>query len=118
MNKISQLVKSFGYAIKGIAAVARSEQNFKIHIVSVLVVSVTGSILHISATEWVVICLCFGSVTSAELLNSAIEKLVDLVSPEYNVKAGLIKDIAAGAVLVLAVMSAIIGGIIFIPKLF
>lgn len=117
MNKISQFVKSFGYAIKGIAVAVRTEQNLQIHLVAVVVVVVAGVKLQVSTAEWMVLVLCFGIVISAELINSAIEKLVDLVSPEYNAKAGLIKDIAAGAVLVVAMAAAVVGGFIFIPKL-
>lgn len=117
MNKISQFYKSFGYALRGIGIAARTEQNLQIHIVAMVTVTIAGIILNVSHTEWMILITCFGIVISAELVNSAIEKLVDLVSPEYNNKAGVIKDIAAGAVLILALSSAIIGCIIFIPKL-
>jgi diacylglycerol kinase (ATP) len=117
MNKISQLVRSFGYAVKGIVAAVRSEQNLRIHLVAMIAVSVAGVKLQVSTTEWLVLVLCFGIVIGAELVNSAIEKLVDLVSPDHNAKAGLIKDIAAGAVLVVAIAAAVAGGFIFLPKL-
>ncbi|MES2559532.1 MAG: diacylglycerol kinase family protein [Bacteroidota bacterium] len=117
MNKISQLIKSFGYAIKGITAAVRMEQNMQIHLIAVIVVTLAGVWLEVSVAEWMVLVLCFGMVIGGELMNSAIEKLVDLVSPEYHAKAGMIKDMAAGAVLVLALAAAITGGFIFIPKL-
>ncbi|AMS26686.1 DeoR faimly transcriptional regulator [Bacteroidetes bacterium UKL13-3] len=117
MNKISRLIKSFDYAIKGILAATRTEQNLQIHLWAVAVVSIAGVVFNISEMEWIILLTCFGVVLSAELFNSAIEKLVDLVSPEFNIKAGLIKDIAAGAVLVLVITAAIIGCLIFIPKL-
>lgn len=117
MNKISQLYKSFGYALRGIGQAAKTEQNIRIHIGAIAGVSIAGVLLSVSLMEWVILVICFGMVLSAELVNSAIEKLVDIVSPEHNSKAGLIKDMAAGAVLVLAVASAIIGCIIFVPKL-
>jgi len=71
----------------------------------------------ITRTEWIVIILCIGVVIAAELFNTAIERLVDLVSPERHPIAGQVKDIAAGAVLVCAVAAAIIGIIIFLPYL-
>ncbi|MES2778969.1 MAG: diacylglycerol kinase family protein [Bacteroidota bacterium] len=117
MNKISQFFKSFGYAINGIAIGIRKEQSLQIHLIAIILVTIAGLMLNVSQTEWMILLLCFGTVASAELMNSAIEKLVDLVSPEYNKKAGVIKDMAAGAVLVLAIAASIIGGIIFIPKL-
>jgi diacylglycerol kinase (ATP) len=117
MNRISKLVGSFGYAFKGLATAMRSEQNLQIHLIAVVVVIIAGVKLDVSTIEWMILVTCFAMVISAELFNSSIEKLVDLVSPEFNAKAGLIKDIAAGAVLVLAIASVIIGCFIFIPKL-
>lgn len=117
MNRISKLIKSFGYAFKGLVAAVRSEQNLQVHLIAVVMVTIAGLMLEVSVTEWLVLVICFGMVISAELFNSAIEQLVDLVSPEYNARAGMIKDIAAGAVLVLAIAAVIIGCFIFIPKL-
>ena len=117
MNRISKVIKSFGYAFKGMMATVQREQNIQIHLAAVVVVTIAGVKFDVSSIEWMVLVICFGMVISAELMNSAVEKLVDMVSPEHNAKAGLIKDIAAGAVLVLAIASVIIGCIIFIPKL-
>ena len=72
-------------------------------------------VLGITRTEWIMVVMCIGTVIAAELFNTAIEKLVDLVSPERHPVAGRVKDIAAGAVLICAVAAAIIGLIIFIP---
>lgn len=74
-----------------------------------------GIVLGITRTEWIMVVMCIGTVIAAELFNTAIEKLVDLVSPERHPVAGQVKDIAAGAVLICAVAAAIIGLIIFIP---
>ena len=117
MNRIRKLVNSFGYALRGIAVALRTEQNLQIHLIAVVVVTIAGIMLDVSATEWMVLVICFGMLISAELFNTAIEKLVDEVSPEHNSRAGLVKDVAAGGVLVLAIAAIIIGGIIFIPKL-
>jgi diacylglycerol kinase (ATP) len=73
---------------------------------------------HITTTEWCIVLLCFGLVLSAEAFNTAIERLVNLVSPDFHPIAGDVKDVAAGAVLICAIASAIIGCIIFIPYIF
>ena len=80
-----------------------------------LAVIIAGIVLGITRTEWIMVVMCIGTVIAAELFNTAIEKLVDLVSPERHPVAGQVKDIAAGAVLICAVAAAIIGLIIFIP---
>jgi len=114
MNK---LWKSFGYAFKGLSYAYSTQLNFRIHLVFTLVALVLCWYLKISATEWLWILLCITVVLSAELLNTSIETLTDLVSPGYNEKAGHVKDIAAAAVTITAVFAVITGGIIFIPKI-
>ncbi len=110
-------ILSFKYAFKGIWVVASKEINFQIHIIAAIIVLLLGYLLNIREKEWIIILLCIAIVMAAEAFNSAIEKLVDIVSPDINPKAGKIKDIAAGAVLITAIASAIIGLIIFIPKI-
>ena len=83
--------------------------------IAAMAVIIAGIVLGITRTEWIMVVMCIGTVIAAELFNTAIEKLVDLVSPERHPVAGRVKDIAAGAVLVCAVAAAIIGLIIFIP---
>ena len=90
----------------------------RIHAVAVIVVTIAGIFLGLTAIEWSVIALCIGSVISAEMINTAIEALVDLVSPEFNQKAGKIKDIAAGAVLLTAIVATIVAVYIFGNKIF
>jgi len=109
-------IRSFGYAFKGIKAVFGKEANMNIHLIMAGLVVICGFLFSISATEWMLCVLCFGLVISLEMINSAIENLVDLVSPEKNKLAGRAKDIAAGAVLVAAICAAIVGLIIFVPK--
>ena len=108
-------MKSFTFAWKGILTCAGHEQNITFHLLAAIAVIVAGSIFHITHIEWMVVMLCIGSVIAAELFNSAIERLVDLVSPERNKIAGEVKDIAAGAVLVTAIAAAIVGLIVFLP---
>ena len=109
-------IRSFGYALKGIKVVFGKEANMNIHLIMMALVVICGFLFSISVTEWMLCIICFGVVISLEMMNSAIENLVDLVSPENNKLAGKAKDIAAGAVLVAAICSAIVGLIIFVPK--
>lgn len=115
---VSRLIKSFAYALHGIWYVSKHERNMHVHWVAVIVVVGIGYGLHLSVTEWCLIALCIGSVLTAELFNSAIETLTNLVSPQYNEQAGKVKDIAAGAVLVAALAAVIVGLLIFLPKLY
>ena len=111
-------LRSFGYAWKGIGCCVGKEQNLSFHLIATVIVIVAGFLVDITRMEWMIITLCIGVVIAAELFNTAIEKLVDLVSPGRHPIAGQVKDIAAGAVLVCAAAAAIIGLIIFVPYLF
>lgn len=113
MNKF---LKGFTYAFNGIKQAFVTELNMKVHVVVAVLVLFAAIYFRVSANEWIAILLCFALVLSAEIANTAIETLVNLVSPQQNKQAGLVKDLAAGAVLVNALISAIIAGIIFIPK--
>jgi diacylglycerol kinase (ATP) len=109
-------LQSFGYALRGIRAVIRSEANMQIHLVFTILVIGCGIAFSISLTEWMFCLLCIGLVAGAEMINTAIENIVDLASPEQHPLAGRAKDIAAGAVLVCAIISGVIGLLIFLPK--
>ena len=116
MSFIKERIASFGYAFEGIFEVIQSQDNFKIHCVTAFLVILAGLYFSISTTEW---CLIIGSITavlSAETFNTAIEHLTDLVAPDYHILAKRTKDAAAGAVLLVAIGAAIIGVIIFLPK--
>ncbi len=115
---IKKRIKSFGYAFQGIGNFIRKEPNAWIHCTAVVVVTSLGLYYGISATEWCIVILCFGLVLMAEAFNTAIERLVDLVSPDFHPLAGTIKDVAAGTVLLGAIAVAIVGCIIFIPYIF
>lgn len=115
---IARLIRSFGYAFKGIATAYQEGQvNIRIHTTLACMAVLLGILLSVNTMEWIILLLCIGLVISAEIANSSIEKLVDIVSPEWNEQAGKVKDMAAGAVLVLALIALIVGGIIFLPKL-
>ena len=111
------LYKSFGYAFEGIFAGIRGERNMKIHCFAAVCVVVTGVLFHISVTEWCICLVLFGLILSLELVNTAIEAVVDLVTEDKKPLAKLAKDTAAGAVLIAAVMAAMAGLLIFVPKL-
>lgn len=111
-QKKDPIRKSFGYAFEGIVSCIRNERNMKIHCVMALLVTAAGFILKISVMEWCICLLLFGLVMALELVNTALEAVVDLVTP----LAKTAKDTAAGAVLLAAAAAAIIGCIIFVPK--
>lgn len=114
---IKRLRKSFGYAFKGIDDVIEHEPNMKIHVVVAILVVIMAFILKVSIIEWIILVLLIGAVLAAETINTTIENLVDMYTKEYNEKAKIVKDTAAGTVLILAITSAIIGLIIFVPKI-
>ena len=114
---MKKLLKSFKYAFDGIYTGIKEEQNMKIHITIMILVIIFGIMLKISKIEWIICIILFGFVISMELINTAIENTVDLVTKEKNEHAKIAKDVAAGAVLVSAIASAIIGLIIFVPKI-
>jgi len=111
------LGNSFIYALKGIKTAFKSEQNLKIHFTIMILVIILGISLNISLIEWIICIIQFILVISAEMINTAVENTVDLVTDKYHKKAKMAKDISAGAVLICATGAAIIGGIIFIPKI-
>ncbi|HFC00212.1 MAG TPA: diacylglycerol kinase family protein [Phaeodactylibacter sp.] len=115
---IKKRIKSFSYAIKGIRLLFQSELNAKIHLVFAFLAIAAGYVFSINTTEWCFLVVAIAMVLSAEAMNTAIEFLTDLVSPEYHELAEKTKDVAAGAVLITAIGAAIIGAIIFLPKLF
>ncbi len=110
-------IKSFRYAFHGIYLLVRHEPNARIHCFITVCVLVAGVLLEISVTEWIAVCLCIGMVLAAEAVNSALEALADRVSEEYDEAIKRTKDLAAGAVLLLAMASVVVGMLIFVPKL-
>ncbi|WKY46480.1 diacylglycerol kinase family protein [Eubacteriaceae bacterium ES3] len=113
-----KLKKSFLFATRGIFYTLKTQQNMRIHFIVGALAVTAGFVFKISAPEWLalIIVICF--VLILEILNTAIETLVDLYTEEYHHLAKVAKDTAAGAVLVAAVMSVCVGLIIFAPKIF
>lgn len=110
-------IRSFRYAFNGIRLLITKEHNAWIHCFAAISVVIAGAILGLSRMEWVAVVIVIGAVLAAEAVNSSIEALADLVSPEYNEAIKRTKDLAAGAVLLTAIAAAIVGLIIFIPKI-
>jgi diacylglycerol kinase (ATP) len=110
-------LKSFRYAFDGMRQFFAGQHNAIVHAVATVIVIVLGIVFKLHAMEWLCITIVTGLVWMAELFNTAIEKLCDLVSPGFNPKVKFIKDVAAAAVLAAAITAAITGLIIFIPKI-
>ena len=114
----TKLIFSFKYAFEGIITTIKEERNMFIHFLIAIIVVITGIYVRLSLNEWLICLLLFALVFSLELINTAIENTVDLVTTKKNKKAKLAKDAAAGAVLIAAIFASIIGIIIFLPKFF
>ncbi|MEQ2512909.1 MULTISPECIES: diacylglycerol kinase family protein [Bacteroidales] len=110
-------LKSFKFAFNGIKLLITREHNAWIHCFAAVCVIIAGYVFGISTTEWVAVVFAIGTVLAAEAVNSSIEAIADLVSPGYNEAIKRTKDLAAGAVLILAIAAAIVGLIIFVPKI-
>ena len=111
------MLHSFKFALRGIAKAFTTERNMRLHGVAVLFVVGAGFYFNISPLEWIALIFCCGIVLCAEIINTAIEEIVNFISPEKNEKAALIKDLSAGAVLITAIMALVIAGVVFIPKI-
>lgn len=113
----ASLLHSFKYAFEGIWYVLRSQRNAKIHLGVTLAVILLGLFLRLSALHWAVLLVTIGMVFAAEMFNTVIEALIDLVSPNYHPLAKIAKDAAAGAVFILAMMSVLVGLLVLGPPL-
>ena len=114
---IKKQAKSFRYAYEGLKVLVSEEHNSRIHFVVSLCVIAAAFYLEVSQLEWAVLILCIGFVFALEIANSAIENLADFIEPKKNHKIKKIKDLAAAAVLVSSVASAIVGLLILLPKI-
>ena len=111
------LIRSFGYAFAGVGGMFRTQRNAQIHVVVMCAVIIAGFALRVSATEWLALILSIALILALEALNTAVEAVVDLVSPQPHPLAKRAKDVAAGAVLLGAIGVAVVGAIVFLPKL-
>lgn len=115
---IGDRILSFGFAIQGLITFFKTQHNAWIHLLATIVVITMGFVLNVDRTEWCWLIIAIGFVFAAEMFNTAIEFLTDLVSPQFHPTAKKVKDVAAGAVLIAALSALAIGIIIFAPKLF
>ena len=111
-----KFVNSFKFAGVRIFTALKKERNMKVHFFVMIAVIILGFVFKIEPMEWIACVILFGGVIGAEMFNTAIETVVDLVTPYKNDKAKIAKDVAAGGVLVWAISAAVIGLVIFVPK--
>ena len=115
---IRKFFKGFSYAFKGISYAFTTQINLKVHLVVAAGVGALGYYTGLNRMEWLWVTTAVILVVVMELINTAIELLVDQVSPGYDPKAGIIKDVSASAVLITALLAFIIGLAVFVPKYF
>jgi diacylglycerol kinase (ATP) len=118
-NKFSlkSRIVSFRFALKGLRSLLKYEHNSRIHLMAAIVTITLGALLKLSSSEWSLLIIVIGVVFITELLNSSLESLADHIDPEWNEVIMRAKDFSAAAVLISAIISAVVGGLIFIPKL-
>jgi len=109
--------ESFKFAVNGLCSLFENEHNSRIHLLAAIIAIAMGIILKINNIEWSLLVIVIGVVFLSELLNSSLESLADIINPEWNENIRKAKDYAAAAVLISAIISVIVGGIIFIPKI-
>ncbi|MDO5709201.1 MAG: diacylglycerol kinase family protein [Coriobacteriales bacterium] len=110
--------RSFLFAVQGFRTALTQERNLKVMLAAGGLTIVGGLFVGLDALSWAIVLVCCGIIIAAELINTAIEKIVDLVSPEFHPLAGQAKDIAAAAVWVMALLVAIVGILVFVRALF
>ena len=110
------IIRSFKYALDGIKEAFQSEKNMKVHFLLAILAIILGIILKISPIEWAILTLTIGFVFALEFINTSLEEIVDIVSPEKQEKARIAKDLAAAGVLVSAIVAILVGIFLFVPK--
>jgi diacylglycerol kinase len=118
MSYLKKRLRSFGYAFAGIISFVRSEPHALLHFIATIIVVVAGCYFHVSGMQWIALLSVIGLVWIAEMFNTVLEKVMDHLAPDYHPRVKWIKDVAAGAVLVAAIIALIVGLIIFIPIIF
>ncbi len=113
----ANLWRSFGYACAGIVHTVRTQRNFRIHLAIATIAVALSLYVGLSATEWAILTLTIGMVLGGEMLNTVVEAIVDLASPDYHPLAKVAKDVAAAAVLVTAIAAALVGLLLLGPHL-
>jgi diacylglycerol kinase len=118
MNRIDQFTKSLSHAIRGLGHILRNEKNFQNELVVALVVVFAMAYFKVTRTETVALVLVIAGVLILELINTVVERVVDILKPRVHPYARLIKDLMAAVVLISAIFSVIVGFIIFLPYIF
>ncbi len=113
-----RLIQSFQYAFRGLSLLLKFEYNLYIQIAFAFLALLLAFLFSFSPTEWIVLILSIGLVIFAELTNTAFEKTMDLVQPQYDERVRDIKDLAAGAVVFAVLIALVVGGILFLPHVF
>ncbi|MDZ7900063.1 MAG: diacylglycerol kinase family protein [Arcicella sp.] len=112
MIKPNKFIQSVPHALRGIVSLIKNDNNFRIHLLAVVVVIIAGNIIEFSEMEWLAVIITMGGVLALEAVNTAIESVVDLASPQYHELAKKAKDVAAGAVLLFVFAALGVAGVI------
>lgn len=112
---IKRFFNSFYYSVEGLKYAYRYEQSMLIHVIFTVIVVVLNIVLHVSGFEWLIMMLCIGMTLAAELINTAVEAAVDLVTLEIHPLAKIAKDCSSAATFVLSLMAIAIGLVVYIP---
>lgn len=117
MSKKENIFGSFGYALSGVGRAFKSEPNFRIHTIAAILALTSAYLFKFSTTEWLILIFAISIVLILELINTAIETTVDMISPRYSIKAKVIKDVSAAAVMISAILAVIVGALLFLPRI-
>ncbi|PIP57282.1 diacylglycerol kinase [Candidatus Woesebacteria bacterium CG07_land_8_20_14_0_80_44_9] len=112
------IIKGFKFAFTGIKEAFKTEKNMKVHFLLAILATSSALFLNFSALEWVILAITIGFVFAMEFINTSLEQIVDIVSPQIQEKAQVAKDVAAAGVLVSAVVAILVGSFLFLPKIF
>ena len=118
MSKTHPTLMSFGYAFSGLKTALKDEPNIRIRLLLALLAIILAFFLNFSPTEWIILAFTIAFVLILELINTTLEALVNLVSPEMKEEAKVAKDVSAAAVLISALLSVVVGAFLFLPKIF
>jgi len=117
MSREYSLIRSFRFAFEGVRAAFKEEPNLRVHLAFAIAVLAAAFLLSFSVVEWLILAFTISLVLILELLNTALEALVDLVSPEVKPEAKIAKDVSAAAVFLAASLSVVVGVVLFLPKI-
>lgn len=117
MGKKHSPVKSFKYAYEGIVEALKNEPNIRVHLGFAMLAVILGFVFNLTNTEWIILSFTIAFVLILEMVNTSLEAIVDLVSPQRRPRAKVAKDVAASAVLISAILSIVVGAFIFLPKI-